>query len=439
MSAIVDRYVEKFGKSAELFRRGSASIPGGGHQSRVVLPFPHYVNEAKGALKWDVDGNELVDYVIGFGSLILGHARAEVVEATSAQLSKGTHMGTPTELELDWAESVKGLVPSAERVRFTNSGTEATYLAIRLARAHTGKTMVIKFREHYHGWHDYVTQEAGIVSNVGIPEETLATVIVAEPRVADVKSILESRTDVAAIIFEAAGGHWGQFPLPNPGFVQDIRALTEKHGVVMIMDEVICGFRLSRGGAQGRFNVRPDLTTMAKIVAGGMPGGAVGGRAEILDLISTSDDAKRVPHPGTFNASPTSAAAGVAALNIIANEPINERADAAAARLKDGLRGALSKQEVTGHVHGIASIVHLALGVECDCGGEICTLPRSKLDESGAAQRRAMLKLAMLNEDVDMMGGVGFMLSAEHSDEQIDRTTDAFERALVAMRDDGVL
>ena len=439
MSGITERYLDKFRGSGEMYQRALDSIPGGGHQSRVARLFPHYVNEAKGALKWDVDGNELIDYNMGFGALLLGHAHPAVVEAVGRQLAKGTHMGTPSELEVRWAELVKSLVPSVERVRFTASGTEATYLAIRLARAYTGRTMVLKFREHYHGWHDYVSPEAGLITEVGIPEETLSTVIVAEPEIGAVERILNEREDVAAVIFEATGGHWGQYPLPNPGFALDIRALTDKHGVVMIMDEVVCGFRVSRGGAQGRFEVGPDLTTMAKVVAGGMPGGAVGGRADILGAISAPDMADRIPHPGTYNGNPASAAAGIAALQIIADEPINEMADARASRLKQGLRGALTRQEVTGHVHGIASIVHVALGPECDCPGEICTLPHAKLAEATASEKAGMIKLAMLNEGVDMMGGIGFMLSAAHTEGDVDRTTEAFERSLVALRDDGVV
>ena len=439
MSAIVDRYMQKFQRSAELYRQAEDTIPGGGHQSRVVHPFPHYVNEARGALKWDADGNELVDYNMGFGALLLGHAHPAMVEAVSSQLAKGTHMGTPSELELRWAELIKDAMPAAERVRFTASGTESTYLAIKLARAYTGKKMLIKFDEHYHGWHDYVSKGSGLNSQVGIPEETLSTVIVARPDIAEVERILNSRDDVAAVIFEATGAHWGQFPLPNPGFVQDIRALTEKHGIVMIMDEVVCGFRISRSGAQGRFDVKPDLTTMAKVVAGGLPGGAVVGRGDILDAISSSDPTSRVPHPGTYNGNPASAAAGISALELIANEPINERADAMATSLKEALRDSLTKMEVTGHVHGIASIVHIALGAECGCPGDICTLSHSELADATLGEKATLIKIAMLNEGVDMMGGIGFMLSAAHTENEIGRTAEAFERALTALRDDSVI
>ena len=195
---------------------------------------------------------------------------------------------------------------------------------------------------------------------------------------------------------------------------------------------------MSPGGAQERFGVLPDLTTMAKIVGGGLPGGAVAGKADILDQLMAEDPSSRIGHPGTFNANPVSAAAGIAALELVANEPINERADAMAARLKDGLRDALTRMEVPGHVHGIASVVHVVLGVECDCDAEICTQPHSRLAKAAAACSQP-LKLAMLNEGVDMMGGIGFMLSAVHREEDVDRTAEAFQRSLGALREEQIV
>ena len=439
MATILERYRQKFRRSGELFEEGKGVIAGGGHQSRMVRPHPIFVDEARGALKWDADGNELIDYMMGFGALILGHVHPAVTEALARRLNQGTHMGTATPLEIRWAELVKAMVPSAERVRFTASGTESTLLAMRLARGYTGRTKVVKFREHFHGWHDYASPQSGINTQIGIPGETLSTVVVIEPETAALEQLLERDNDVAAVILEPTGGHWGQFPLPNPGFLEELRDITSRHGVVMIMDEVICGFRMSRGGAQGRFGAQPDLTTMAKIVAGGLPGGAVAGRSDIMELLSTSDASRRLAHPGTFNANPMSATAGIATLEVLAGEPAIQQADAMAARLKGGLRDALTKMEVEGHVHGIGSIVHVAVGVECDCTGDICTLPHSQLAEATAPPRADRIKIAMANEGVDMMGGIGFMVSAVHEEEQIDRTAEAFERALAALRDDGMV
>ena len=437
MQSIEERYISKFKESGKIFRNGINSIPGGGHQSRIVKPHPVYVDEAKGSLKWDADGNELIDYMMGFGALILGNAHPAITESLTHRLKIGTHMGTLTQLEIKWAKLVQELIPSAERVRFTSSGTEATLLAIRMSRSYTGKTKLVKLREHFHGWNDYVAPGSGINTETGIPSETLGTVIVSEPEISKLKHIFEQDDNIAAIILEPTGGHWGQFPLPNPNFLHDVRELTTRHGIVMIMDEVVCGFRISLGGAQEKFNVRPDLSTLGKILCGGLPGAAVAGRADIIELLSSTSN-RRMVHPGTFNANPMSATAGITTLELLTKEPINERANAMASRLKQGIREALTKMEVSGHTHGIASIVHIALGVECNCPGEICTLPHDQL-ASSAASRAGSIKLAMLNEGIDMLGGIGFLVSATHQEDQIDQTVDAFERALGALRKDGIV
>ena len=336
------------------------------------------------------------------------------------------------------AELVGGLIPSAEKVRFTSSGTESTLLAIRLSRAFTGKNKIVKFREHFHGWHDYVSSDSGINTQAGIPQEALSTVVVVEPDIDELARVLNEDPDIAAVIMEPTGAHWGQFPVDNPSFLEGVREITASRGVVMIMDEVITAFRLSRGGAQGRYGIMPDLTTMAKIVAGGLPGGAVAGKSEIMDLLAPGNHQAYMSHPGTFIANPLSASAGIACLEMVANEPVNERADAMAERLKAGMREALGKTEVTGHVHGIASIVHVVLGAESEHPGENSMLPHSVLAERTAAQS-GPLKLAMLNEGIDMMGGIGFIVSAAHEEKDIDDTVDGFERALHALRAESVV
>lgn len=440
MPTILERFTDTHRRSAELYAAGREVVAGGAAQSRVMYPHPYYVERGDGAVKWDVDGNELIDYLIGFGSLILGNNRPEVTEAVERQVRQGTHMGTTTPHEVRWADLITGLMPAAERVRFTSSGTESTLLAVRLARGFTGKTRLVKFREHYDGWHDYVAMEAGITAPYGVPNETRSTVAVVEPDPEALDEYLSTDPDTAAVIMEPTGAHWGQFPVQNPQFLEAVREVTRRHGVLMIMDEVIMGFRLSRGGAQEKYGVSPDLFSMAKIVAGGLPGGAVGGRADIFEPMGDPDPAKRFVHPGTFNANPVSAAAGIAALEIIASEPITEQADAMAARLKLGLRDALSKQEVTGHVHGVSSIVHIALGVEGETNDQdISQVPHDRLAEATKGRKIEMLKLAMLNEGVDMFGGIGFMTSAAHTESQVDRTVEAFERSLIALRDEGYI
>ena len=342
MATIEERFREKFAASEDWHRRGRELFAGGiTHQTRFTSPFAVYIEHGDGPFKFDVDGNELVDYVMGNGSLLMGHNPTAVTDAVAAQATRGTHLGGATTHEIRYAEAVKRLMPNMERVRFTASGTESTYLALRLARAYTGKTKIVKFHEHFHGWHDYVTPESGQALG-GVPREVIDTVIVAPVDAAALDRILTENDDVAAVIVECNGAHYGTFPLMNPDFLQDVRDVTAKHNVIFIMDEVITGFRLSPGGAQARWDLEPDLTTMAKIVAGGQRGAAVGGREDIMELMAFRDDPEwdsvlRVPQGGTYNAQPVTVAAGVATLEAIATGEVNARADAMALRLRDGL------------------------------------------------------------------------------------------------------
>ena len=396
-----------------------------------------------GPRKSDVDGNELIDYVMGNGSLLMGHNPSAVTDAVAAQAVRGTHLGGATTHEIRYAEAVKRLMPNIERVRFTASGTESTYLSLRLARAYTGKTKIVKFHEHFHGWHDYVTPESGQALG-GVPREVLDTVIVAPVDAAAVDRILTENDDVAAVIVECNGAHYGTFPLMNPDFLQDIRDVTSKHNVLFIMDEVITGFRLSPGGAQARWDLEPDLTTMAKIVAGGQPGAAVGGRSDIMELMSFRDDPEwdsvlRVPQGGTFNAQPVTVAAGVATLEAIATGEVNARADAMALRLRDGLNEVFIQNEVTGHAHGIASIIHVNMGADCSCDRDLCNMSYDEIYSSMPQERTRAIRRAMLVNGVDMMGGRAFLVSSSHDEGVIDQTIEAFSQSLKDLRAESAL
>ena len=444
MPTIGERFAEKFSGSVDWHRRGRELFAGGiTHQTRFTSPFAVYIEHGQGPCKYDIDGNELIDYVMGNGSLMMGHSPAEVTAAVAAQAQRGTHLGGATTHEIRYAEAVKRLMPNLERVRFTTSGTESTYLALRLARAYTGKTKIVKFHEHFHGWHDYVTPESGQALG-GIPQEVLDTVIVAPADAAAVDRILTEDDDVAAVIVECNGAHYGTFPLMNPTFLQDIREITSRHGVVFIMDEVITGFRLSSGGAQVRWGLEPDLTTMAKIVAGGQPGAAVGGRAEIMELMAFRDDPEwdnvlRVPQGGTFNAQPVTAAAGIATLEAIATGEVNARADAMADRLKQGLNEVFIRNEVTGHAHGIASIIHVNLGAECSCDRDLCNMSYQQIYDTMPAETTRALRRAMLVNGVDMMGGRAFLVSSSHDEDVVDQTLEAFSQSLKDLREEGAL
>ena len=444
MPTIEERFTEKFSGSTDWHRRGRELFAGGiTHQTRFTSPFAVYIEHGQGPYKYDIDGNELIDYVMGNGSLMMGHSPPEVTAAVAAQAERGTHLGGATTHEIRYAEAVKQLMPNLERVRFTTSGTESTYLALRLARAYTGKTKIVKFHEHFHGWHDYVAPESG-QSLGGVPQEVLDTVIVAPVDAAAVDRILTEDDDIAAVIVECNGAHYGTFPLMNPTFLQDIREITSRHGVVFIMDEVITGFRLSSGGAQVRWGLEPDLTTMAKIVAGGQPGAAVGGRADIMELMAFRNDPEwdnvlRVPQGGTFNAQPVTAAAGIATLEAIATGDVNARADAMADRLKQGLNEVFIRNEVTGHAHGIASIIHVNLGAECSCDRDLCNMSYRQIYDTMPQETTRALRRAMLVNGVDMMGGRAFLVSSSHDEDVVDQTLEAFSQSLKDLREDGAL
>ena len=316
-------------------------------------------------------------------------------------------------------------------------------MAMRLARAYTGKTKVIKLQDHFHGWHDYAMAGSDR-SAPGIPDASMGTMVIVPPGdLGAVEDVLNRDDDIAALILEPTGAHMGQMPFDTPNYLNGLRELTARHDVVLIFDEVVTGFRASPGGVQVRYGVSPDLTTMAKIVAGGLPGGAVGGKADLIDMIAhrgdpSWDNVRRVYHPGTFNANPLSAAAGAVALEMVASQPINERADAMAARLKAGFNEALGRLEIPGHVHGIASMLHVVLA-DCDCDREICTMPHRQIAEAAASAATTAMKRGLQNRGVDIMGRETLLVSGVHNEVEVDQTIEAFTDTMAAVRAEGLI
>ncbi len=441
-TSIEQRFFEFHSKSAEMHDAARSLFPDGvTHDARRQNPFQLYYTHAEGAAKYDVDGNRILDYFPGHGALILGHSRPEVVSAVQEQMARGTHFSGSTELEVQWGSWVRELIPSAEKVRFHSSGTEADMMAIRMARAYTGKTKVIKFEDHFHGWSDYLV--AGSDGIGGIPAETLGTMIVLPPNdIETFERTLQNNDDIAAVILEPTGAHMGLEPI-LPEFLHQLREVTERYGVVLIFDEVVTGFRISRGGAQEYFGIRPDLTTLAKILGGGLPGGAVTGKADIINMIEDRPgDADynmntRIAHNGTFNANPISAAAGIAALEIVANEPINDTANLRAAQIKDGLNDLMGRMEIPGCVSGIASLMFLKLGVDHDCDREYCILSHDQMAESMESERSRQLTLSLLNNGVQ--SGNRFILTAAHTEDDIAHTIGAYEKAFDEIRGIGLV
>jgi glutamate-1-semialdehyde 2,1-aminomutase len=433
-------YVARCPGSRRLYEQALSVFPSGvTHDNRYLQPFPIYCTRAEGAYKWDVDGHRYIDYLVGHGALLLGHAHPKVVQAVQEQMTRGTHYGASHELEIRWGQLVQQLIPSAEKVKFVSSGTEATHMAIRLARSFTGRTKIVKFEGHFHGWHDYVTAAVDppyeIPASSGVPAAVLETMCVVPADLGAVERALDGG-DVAAVILEPTGAAWGTIPL-DEAFCRGLREITQEKGVLLIFDEVITGFRCSPGGAQAAYGIKPDLTTLAKILAGGLPGGAVAGRADILDLLAFRDDphwnrGRRIAHPGTFNANPLSAAAGIACLEIVAQGEVHRHVNRLAEKLRAGWNAAGERYGLRGCAYGSFSMVHTCLDralLEADGG------PRYVKSKDA---RVAKLRRAMLVQGVDLMGA-GAMLSLAHTDADIEYTIRAFANALAALHNEGVL
>lgn len=447
--SIVEEYEAKHQRSKALAQEAAAIFPSSvTHDARHATPFPLYVTHAEGAHKWDVDGNRYVDFWMGHGALLLGHNRAEVEAAVAEQLPRGTHYGACQELEIAWGRKVIELVPCAERVKFTSSGTEATMMAMRLARAHTGRKKIAKFQGHFHGWHDYAT--AGVrppfdtPTSAGVPAETLSTVVVLPPNDIDaVRAALASR-EVAAVILEPGGASNASVPT-RPGFLQALREATRETDTLLIFDEVVTGFRYAPGGAQQRYGVTPDLCSLAKILAGGLPGGAVAGRTDVLGRLEFRDDPhwnrfERVAHPGTYNANPVSAAAGVACLGIVGTGEPHRIADGLAERMRREMNDVLRTYNIEGVVYGEASHFHILIAPGFQPGDgsntHLSYLPAEQImGAKGKAGGR--LVLALRNEGVDCSGGSGSVSSA-HTDADIAETIAAFDRAVAQLQREGL-
>ena len=447
-------YGENRKKSSEYFERAARVLAGKvGHDLRYFEPLPLYIERGSGGRKWDVDGNEYVDFLMGNGALLLGHAPPEVVEAISRTVGGGTHFGSDHRLHIEWAELVQELVPSAERVRFVNSGSEATLLALRLARAFTGRNKILRFEGHFHGWHDDVVHgfhpPFDADGSLGVPPQVRENmVMLPDGNLNLVEDLLSRHSDIAAVILEPSGASWGRVPL-NAEFLRGLRDTTSRHGVLLICDEIITGFRFSPGGAQQLYNVMPDLSCFAKVLAGGMPGGAVAGRAEIMKLFDHTGDPKhdrfeRVTHLGTFNAAPLSAAAGVAVLRkVAAGEPI-DRANAMAQNLRDSWDAVLERHGIAGYVYGPCSTFHVYFETDPDriraaSSRRDLYTPEARRLKGMPPQLITEYQWQLRHHGVDVLSFTGGMVSAAHTERDIAEATAAFEQTVLALRDRGLV
>lgn len=428
-------------RSRELFEEAKKYIPGGVNSPvrafKSVGDVPRFIEKAKGSHIWDVDGNEYVDYVCSWGPMILGHAHPKVVEAVKKQAEKGTSYGAPTELEVELAKMIVELVPSVEKVRMVNSGTEATMSAIRLARGYTGRNKVIKFEGGYHGHVDSLLVKAGsglttfgVPTSPGIPEDFAKyTITVPFNDIDALKKVLdEVGDDVAAVIMEPVMANAGLI-LPEPGFLEKVREITQEKGVVLIFDEVITGFRLSLGGAQEYFGITPDLSCFGKIIGGGLPVGAFGGKREIMDYLAPEGP---VYQAGTLSGNPLAMAAGIATLKELQREGVYEELRRKTEKLSEGLKEAARSAGVYDKV-SFKSIESISI---------VYFTPKDVKDYQDAltsnTEAYAVFFRRMLKEGIYLAPSqfeVAFMSTA-HTEEDIEKTVKAAE---VAFKEAGEL
>lgn len=445
----LEQYEEKFPRSKAMFEKAEGMVPRGvAHDAWQASPFPLFLTRGRGSRVWDVDGNEFIDYYGGHGGKMLGHAHPVVVRAAQEQMEKGVQFGACCDLMVEWAGIIQKLVPSAERIEFMNSGTEAIMYGVRLARAYTGRKKIIRFQLHFAGAYDAVTvgyKKPFQVSVSGgvLPSAVEDTVVLPMNEEAVLEEALRNR-DVAVVMVEAAGASSGVVGI-QPSFYQTMRECTEKYGTLLLFDEIVTGFRYSPGGVQAAVGVTPDLTTLGKGITGVMPGaGAIVGKRKIMEMFLFKDEDwnryHRVSHFGTFNANPLCAATGIAYLNVIATGQPTQEANRNARKLRDGMQAKLDEREIPGCIYDSNfSVVHAYLG-KCDLQGKcdrvICL--NAEKDRPPKIGEDLYRNFA-LNGVKTATRGFDLYVSAVHSGEDLKRTIKAFGNCLDTMIEEKTL
>ncbi len=423
-------------KSENLFREAQKLIPGGVNSPvracGSVGGQPVFIEKGNKARIYDVDGNEYIDYVLSWGPLILGHRPPGVIEALKKVLETGTSFGAPTELETDLARLVIDMVPSVEKIRMVNSGTEATMSAIRLARGYTGRDIIIKFDGCYHGHADTLLVAAGsgvatlgIPGSPGVPESVISNTL--SLKFNDIEGfikIMEEKGDrVAGVILEPVAGNMGMVT-PVDGFLETLREYTLKFGAVLIFDEVMTGFRVAKGSAQGLFGITPDLSCFGKVIGGGLPVGAYGGRSDIMDIIAPVGS---VYQAGTLSGNPLAMAAGIATLKALQNKDVYEALDNKTERLMNGLQAAADAAGIslkTDHVGSMAGFFFSDEDVHDFDDAKKCDLDRF------AKFYRFMLEKGVYLAPSQFEA---CFVSLAHSNDDIDQTITIAKEAMAAL------
>ena len=423
-------------KSQQLFAQAQQFIPGGVNSPvrsfRAVAGTPPFIDRGQGCRVWDVDGNEYIDYLGSWGPLVLGHAHPAVVEALTKAAQGGTSFGAPVEMEVELARLICQALPSVDRVRLVSSGTEACMSAIRLARAYTGRSKVIKFSGCYHGHADGLLVKAGsgamthgIPTSAGVPEAYAAETLVADYNdIASVESFFQAWPDaIAGVIVEPVAGNMGVVP-PAEGFLADLRRVTADHGAMLIFDEVITGFRIAYGGAQTRYGVTPDITCLGKIIGGGLPVGAYGGRREIMEMVAPLGPMYQA---GTLSGNPLAVTAGLTTLTQLQEPGAYERLESLAGRLADGLAQAFAQAEVPATLNRVGSML-----TGFFTAGPVDSLTQVEQADTEAYGRyfHAMLERGVYLAPSQFEAG---FVSLAHTEADIDRTVEIAAAALESL------
>jgi len=430
---LVEEYKRTHPKSGELHERASKVFAADGTtaRARMMSPYRPYITHAKGSRKWDVDGNEYIDYVMGHGALILGHSHPVIVKAVQEQMTKGVHYGDNHELEIEWAELIKNLMPSAERVEFFACGQEANLMAIRLARIFTGRRKILRFAMNYHGWADELSLDP---STPGIVADEVTWIPYDLNRVEE-----ELATGKYAMFMTEGGGARmdGQIPL-DFDFVRALPALAHKYGTVWHLDEVVSGFRDAAGGFQALVGVKPDLTSLGKCVAGGLGAGALVGRADIMEALSPKTPKDRhVSRTGTWNANPLTSSAGVAALKLYQDGEPQKKASELAAYLREKGNQLFKEKGIVGWLYG-RSITHVYFG-PFDFEPDATVPPTKDIDKIMRLETKVRLCQHLVQRGISTMSARFFIFSCVHTVEDIDQTIKALGDSIDAMVAEGTM